>query len=129
MQLLRPFTMVMTMRWAFFSCVVLAGSALLLFAADSRAAEADVAKLAAGLTAGPPEEQHAAADALADLSSGARAAVPELLKALDAKDGELRWRAARALGMIGDPQAREALRRHAADAEPAVRAQSIFALG
>lgn len=129
MQLLSPFTMVTTMRWAFFSCVVLAGSGLLFLAADARAADPDVAKLAAGLTTGTPEEQHAAADALADLSSGARAAVPELLKALDAKDPELRWRAARALGMIGDPQAREALRRHAADAEPAVRAQSIFALG
>jgi HEAT repeat protein len=129
MQLLRLFTMVTTMRWAFLSCVVLAGSGLLFCAAESHAAQADVAKLAAGLTAGTPEEQHAAADALADLSSGARAAVPELLKALDAKDPDLRWRAARALGMIGDPQAREALRRHAADAEPAVRAQSIFALG
>jgi HEAT repeat protein len=120
--------MVMTMRWAFLSCVVLAGSSLSLLTAESRAAEPDAAKLAAGLTTGTPAERHAAADALADLSSGARTAVPELIKALDAQDVELRWRAARALGMIGDPQAKEPLRRHAADAEAAVRAQSIFAL-
>ena len=91
-------------------------------------AEPDVAKLAAGLTSGKPHEQHAAADALADLGSGAKAPLPQLAAALEAKDAELRWRAARALGMIGDPKAIESLRKHAADADPGVRAQSIFAL-
>lgn len=103
--------------------VVLIGSASLLFAA-----EPDVAKLAADLSAGNPTQQHAAADALADLGSGAAAAVPQLTAAVASKDAELRWRAVRALGMTGDAKAAGAVRKAASDANPGVRAQAVFAL-
>jgi HEAT repeat protein len=105
---------------------------LVLFAASvfaARAAEPDVAKLAAQLSSANATDQKAAADALADLGAAGRSAVPQLLAALESKDAELRWRAARALGMVGDPKSLDALRKHAADADAGVRAQSIFALG
>ena len=105
------------------SLIALIGSASLL-----AAAEPDVAKLAADLSSGTPAQQHAAADALADLGTGAAAAVPQLTAALASKDAELRWRAARALGMSGDAKAASALRKAAADADPGVRAQAVFAL-
>ncbi|MCI0358100.1 MAG: HEAT repeat domain-containing protein, partial [Planctomycetaceae bacterium] len=103
--------------------VLLAGSNLIL-----AAAEPDLAKLAAGLSAGSAAEQQAAADALADLGAAAGPAVPQLLTALESKDVDLRWRAARALGMIGDAKSLDALRKHAADTNAGVRAQSIFAI-
>jgi HEAT repeat protein len=59
----------------------------------------------------------------------AQAAGPKLLEALESRDAQLRWRAARALGLIGDPKAAEGLRKHAADADAVVRAQAIYALG
>jgi HEAT repeat protein len=59
----------------------------------------------------------------------AQPAVPQLVEALGSNDPALRWRAARALGSIGDRRAVEALRNTAADQEGLVRAQSIFALG
>src|SRR6476661_10663192 len=90
---------------------------------------ADVKQLAAQLGSGPLAERQAAADALADLGYGAQAAVPELVAALGSSDPELRWRAARALGVIGDAKAAGALRKQAADPETMVRAQAIFALG
>src|SRR5439155_21212154 len=93
------------------------------------ASAADVAQLKAALQAGPPADQHSAADALADLGPPAREAVPELVAALKSSDVELRWRAARALGVIGDPQAVAELRTAASDGEILVRAQAIFALG
>jgi len=93
------------------------------------ASAADVAQLKAALQSGTPAEQHSAADALADLGSPARGAVPELETALKSGDAELRWRAARALGVIGDPQAVAALRTAASDGEVVVRGQAIFALG
>ncbi len=92
------------------------------------AQEPDVAKLAAGLAGGTPEQQQAAADALADLGDRAKAAVPQLAAALASKDAQLRWRAVRALGLTADPQAIEAVRKVVADADPGVRAQAIFAL-
>ena len=104
-------------------CVFLGG-----FGIQPLVAQQDVAKLSAALVAANAAEQHAAADALADLGPAAKAAVSQLATALEAKDAQLRMRAARALGMIGDPKAVESLRKHAADADPGVRAQSIFAL-
>jgi HEAT repeat protein len=90
---------------------------------------ADVAQLAATLTAGSPSERIAAADALADMGGAAKTAAPQLVAALIDNDPALRWRAARALGVIGDKQAADALRKAAADPETMVRAQAIFALG
>ena len=93
------------------------------------ASAADIAQLKAALQAGAPAEQYSAADALADLGPQAREAVPDLAAALKSSDSELRWRAARALGVIGDPQAVAALRTATSDGEVPVRAQAIFALG
>jgi HEAT repeat protein len=87
------------------------------------------ADLAAKLKSATAAEQHAAADALADLGPKAAAALPQLVAALESKDAELRWRSARALGVIDDPRAAAALRKHVADADAAVRAQAIFSLG
>jgi HEAT repeat protein len=98
-------------------------------AAASVASGADLAQLKAALQAGAPAEQHAAADDLADLGAKATPAVPDLAAALKSSDAELRWRAARALGVIGDPQATAALRTAASDGDVLVRAQAIFALG
>lgn len=90
---------------------------------------ADVEQLAATLTAGSPAERIGAADALADMGAAAQPAVPQLIAALADSDPALRWRAARALGVIGDTKAAAALREQAADSEMLVRAQAIFALG
>jgi HEAT repeat protein len=95
----------------------------------ARAQAPDVAQLAAGLNAPQPQQQYAAADALADLGAAAKPAVPALIAALSHQDAELRWRAARALGTIGDAAALDALRKACDDAEATVRAQAIFALG
>jgi len=46
------------------------------------AATTDIAQLKQQLITGAPPDRHAAADALADIGSGARAAVPELVAAL-----------------------------------------------
>lgn len=106
------------------------GAIAALCAGQLAAAEpADIAGLAAGLKSKTPAEAQAAADALADLGLQAKTAVPALVQALAAKDVDLRWRAARALGAIGSMQAAEGLNKAAADPEPMVRAQAIFALG
>jgi HEAT repeat protein len=52
-----------------------------------------------------------------------------LIQALKSDDANLRWRAARALGVIGSPSGASALADLAKDAEPLVRAQAVFALG
>jgi len=93
------------------------------------ASAADVKQLAAALSTGSPAERQAAADALADQGYTAQEAVPQLVGALASSDPELRWRAARALGVIGSPQALPALRKLTDDADALVRAQAIFALG
>jgi len=90
---------------------------------------ADVKQLAAALGTGAPAERQAAADSLADQGIAAQEAVPQLTAALASTDAGLRWRAARALGIIGDAKAIAALRKPVADTEPLVRAQAIFALG
>jgi HEAT repeat protein len=113
------------MRWSIFLGLVVLGGSIF----DVAAQEPDVAKLAAGLSAGTAAQQHAAADALADLGSGAKAAVPQLTAALASKDAQLRWRAVRALGMTGDAKAIDTVRKAASDADAGVRAQAIFALG
>ena len=104
-----------------------------LFSANSSAnlaaQEVDLSQLTAGLSARTPEERYAAADGLADLGSRAQSAAPQLLEALESRDPQLRWRAARALGLVGNPQAAAGLRKHAADENALVRAQSIYALG
>lgn len=92
------------------------------------AAAADVQQLAGALSAGSPAERQAAADALADLGPDGREGVPALITALSSSEGDLRWRSARALGVIGDPQAVKALCTATGDAEAMVRAQAIFAL-
>src|SRR5438874_2098110 len=103
--------------------VVLSASGL------SAAQPVDVSRVAGGLQSSLAAEKYAAADALADLGPGAQPAVPQLVAALASPDIELRWRAARALGVIGDPQAIPALRKQTADSQALVRAQAIFALG
>src|SRR5205085_10592363 len=52
-----------------------------------------------------------------------------LPQALPSTDPDLRWRAARALGVIGDERAIAPLRAQTSDSEAIVRAQAIFALG
>src|SRR5262245_4299854 len=84
----------------------------------SFAQAADVKQLVAALTGGTQAQRQAAADALADQGFAAQEAVPQLVAALAASDPELRWRAARALGVIGSPQAVAPLRKQATDAEP-----------
>jgi HEAT repeat protein len=113
------------MRPVFLACALL-GS---LWGGLVSAAEPSVEKLGAALSAATPEEQYAAADQLAELGIAADAAVPQLVAALESKDAQLRWRAARALGLIGNAKAIDSLRKHAADEDSAVRAQAIFALG
>src|SRR5947207_11702602 len=111
-------------RAAFGSLIWLALSVSNLSAAQP----ADVQRVAAGLQSSIAAEKHAAADALADLGPGAQPAVPQLVAALASPDVELRWRAARALGVIGDAQAMPALRKQTADPQALVRAQAIFAM-
>jgi HEAT repeat protein len=96
---------------------------------NSAAQQSDVAKLTAGLTSPTAAARHAAADSLADLGIAARPAVPQLMGALASSDAELRWRAARALGVIGSVEATGALRKQISDADALVRAQAIYALG
>jgi HEAT repeat protein len=93
------------------------------------AAAADIKQLVHTLTTGDPAAQQSAADALADLGEGAREAVPALIQAAASSDAGTRWRAARALGVIGDLQAAAALRDLTADGDVLVRSQAIFALG
>jgi len=91
---------------------------------------ATVDNLSARLQAPEAADRYAAADALADLGFRASPAVPQLIEALQSQDAELRWRAARALGTIGDAKASAAaLHPAAADEQPAVRAQALVALG
>src|SRR6187397_1947810 len=90
-----------TMRLALSICgLIVLGSNVV-----SPASAADAKQLAAALSAGTPAERHAAADGLADLGYAAQEAVPQLVAALGSNDPELRWRAARALGVIGDAKA------------------------
>lgn len=90
---------------------------------------ADAKQLAGMLGSGTAAERRSAADALADLGIGGQEAVPQLTAALTAEDADLRWRAARALGIIGDAKAVPALRKLTADSETLVRAQATYALG
>jgi HEAT repeat protein len=90
---------------------------------------ADVGLLRQTLISGAPADRYAAADALADLGTAGGEAIPELLAALKSPDVDLRWRAARALGVVGDGQAVAGLKASTSDAEALVRAQAIFALG
>ncbi len=90
---------------------------------------ADAQELAAKLGSGTAAERSAAADALADMGIGAQAAVPQLIAVLASPDADVRWHAARALGVIGDAKAVPALRKLTTDTEALVRAQSIYALG
>jgi HEAT repeat protein len=108
----------------------LCASLLLALAAGTLSAQqVDLAKISAGLAARTPEERYAAADALADLGPQAAEATTQLVGALDSRDAELRWRAARALGLIGNAKGIAGLVKHAADENAMVRAQSIYALG
>lgn len=102
---------------------------LCLLVAGSTSHAADVKQLAAGLSAAKPADRYAAADALADLGYSAAEAVPALTTALQSDDANLRWRSARALGVIGESSAAESLAKAAGDTEAVVRAQAIFALG
>jgi HEAT repeat protein len=111
------------------ACLWLSALALTLSAQELSAQEADLAKISAGLAGRTPEERYAAADALADLGPQATDAAAQLVAALDSRDADLRWRAARALGLIGNAKAAEGLRKHAADENAMVRAQSVYALG
>jgi HEAT repeat protein len=111
------------MRLTLACCIVLVSGSL------CAAAPADLDNLTAALAAGQPEDQYAAADRLADLGFRADLATPHLVAALKSKDPVLRWRAARALGAIGNAGAAAPLNAAAADEHAAVRAQSIYALG
>src|SRR5262245_3889386 len=107
------------------SCLI----GLIVFSIGSLAHAADAKQLAATLGSGSAADRRAAADALADMGSAAQDAVPQLITALAADDAELQWRAARALGIIGDANANGALRKATTDSDAIVRAQAIFALG
>src|SRR5262249_12364926 len=74
---------------------------------------ADAKQLAAKLGSGSAADQRAAADELADMGAAAQVAVPQLVAALSSNDADLRWRAARALGLIGDLHVEESLRKAA----------------
>src|SRR5262245_44994643 len=117
--------MVTPMRASVFVCPLL----VLAIASSATAQAPDIAKLAAGLSAAKPADRYAAADALADLGIAGQAATTQLVAALASNDPELKWRAARALGTGGNAAAVAPLRKAAADENPAVRAQAIFALG
>src|SRR5687767_14207272 len=109
------------MRYTFLASYLIVAAAGFMGAALDAA---DVKQLAAALSAGSPAEQQAAADALADQGYAAQEAVPQLVAALGSSDPELRWRAARALGVIGDEKALPALRKQTTDSETLVRAQA-----
>jgi HEAT repeat protein len=68
----------------------------------------DVAKLTKALSGNDVAAAIQAADDLADLGSGAKAAVPALITALGSKDTKLQWHAAAALSEIG-PAAKAAV--------------------
>jgi HEAT repeat protein len=123
-----PLTVVNSMRTALRTSLC-AGILIGVWALELPAQQVDVAKIAAGLKASGAQEQHAAADALADLGPQAQEAAAELVAALDSRDAQLRWRAARALGLIGSPQALDGLRKRAADDDAVVRAQAVHAIG
>lgn len=83
-------------------------------------------------------KQLSAADPLARLSAGdalveiGAPAVPALMAALDARDGQVRWGAARALGKIAEPASVEALVRTLEDQRHDVRwlaAQALITIG
>ncbi len=86
--------------------------------------------LSARLRGPETADRYAAADMLADWGYRAAPAAPHLVQALQSDDADLRWRAARALGTIGDAKSSAAaLHTAATDEQPAVRAQALVALG
>src|SRR5262245_47175204 len=105
--------------------LIIAGLGMTCYAA----APPDLDILSGRLKSGDAAARQAAAAALADWGVHAAPVVPQLIQAPQGKDTELRWRAARALGAIGDPAAVTALHAAVDDLEPAVRAQAIFAIG
>lgn len=74
-----------------------------------------------------PDRRRNAAVMLGNLEIAA--AAPALLKALDAKDAGLRWRAIEALGKIGARDARPAIEARLSDSDGEVRLFAIGALG
>ncbi len=100
-------------------------------AAASGSSAVDVAALAKGAASGSAKSREEAIDHLADLGPQAKAAVPQLIEALKAKEPGVRWRSARALAAIG-PAAGEAAAPLAGllkDADHHVRSHAAYALG
>ena len=69
--------------------------------APPTASSASVADLAKAATSGSAESREVGDRRLADLGPKAKAAVPQLIEALEGKEPGIRWRAARALAAIG----------------------------
>lgn len=78
-------------------------------------------KLRADLASPDPKVKNAASRVLAILGNAARGAVPELVKAMDDEDAEVRTWAVRAVGHLKDPRAFYALIEASRDPSPGVR--------
>jgi HEAT repeat protein len=87
--------------------VWIAGLVFIVVACPARAAESDLKDVLNRLKSATQTERRAAAKDLAELGIEAKAAVPELTKALEDTDAEVRYYAVAALGQIG-PDAKSA---------------------
>jgi len=86
-------------------------------------------QLADDLDYSDPADREYAADELGARGETAQAAVPELIKALEDREEDVRFRVARALGKLGDIAAVPALTVALDDTCPAVRWESAIAIG
>lgn len=111
--------------------VGLLGCSSLLAAESATGEPADLESLVAAVASPDPVVAINAIDALGDLESQAKDAVPALIQALGSADEAVRWHAGRTLGAIG-PNAEQAvpeLLKALNDSSSTVKAYAAFALG